>query len=62
MVFFLFLLFSDKPEVFLPDDISSGINNNECALPIFVDLRKAFDSVHQSILQNMVLILIQIIG
>ena len=34
------------------DDVLSGINNNEYALSIFVDLRKAFDSVNHTILLN----------
>ena len=34
------------------DDDLSGINNNEYALSIFVDLRKAFDSVNHTILLN----------
>ena len=32
------------------DDVLSGINNNEYALSIFVDLRKAFDLVNHTIL------------
>ena len=32
------------------DDILTGINNNKYALSIFVDLRKAFDSVNHTIL------------
>ena len=31
------------------DYILSGLNNNEYALSIFVDLRKAFDSVDHNI-------------
>ena len=34
----------------LTDDIFSAINNSEMSIAVFVDVRKAFDTVHHDIL------------